>query len=105
MSWVQILLVCYFLGMVTALLKAMRYALDAKRRRQGFYLVGVPANIALFAALAVLAASTGDTPVIAGDHLRFAVRLSFAAWSVLAIIFEVLYLKTFVNVKSKEENL
>lgn len=95
--WSQALLVCYFLGLVAALLKTVRYALDAKRYQQRFYLIGIPANLAPAAALLVLAASTGNT--FHGDWLRSAIRLSFIVWAVLALLFEAIYLKTILSVR------
>lgn len=95
--WAQTLLVCYFLGIVAAILKTARYALDAKRTRQRFYLIGVPANLALASALAVLAASAGDT--LNGEWLRMAIRLSFIMWAVLVLLFEAIYLRTILTVR------
>ena len=95
--WAQTLLVCYFLGTIAAILKTARYALDAKRTRQRFYLIGVPANIALATALIVLAASVGDS--FNAEWIRAAIRLSFIVWAVLALTFEALYLKTILTVR------
>jgi hypothetical protein len=100
--WSEALLICYFLGLVAALLKTVRYALDVKRTHQAFYWIGVPANLALASALLSLAASAGDT--FNSDFLRFSIRLSFITWAVLAVIFEMLYLRTFVNVTKVDED-
>lgn len=99
----QLLTACYLLGLAAALLKACRYAVDYLRREQWFYLVGVPANLALAAALALLIVSTGADPVIPAPALRILLRVSFMAWAILGLLFEVLYLRSFLRVKNETD--
>ena len=93
--WEQALLYCYYLGMFAAILKAGRYAVDAHRNKQRFFLVGVPANLALAAALLILAARAGGWP---GEWLRLGIRLSFVLWADMALLFEILYIASFTKV-------
>ncbi len=102
MIWQQALLVCYFLALVASSLKTVRFVLDAKRTGQGFYWIGVPANLALVTITILLSGSAGDNPAFRGDWLRIAIRLAFIAWACLALLLEVLYLRTFVRVKRHE---
>lgn len=92
----QIATVCYFLALVAAILKAWRYWLDWRRREQWFYLVGIPANLLLATALVLLIIGSGADPVWIGDGFRITLRLSIMLWAILSLLFEVLYVRTFV---------
>lgn len=46
-----LLSICFFLAFIAAMLKMVRYIADYRRFGKFFYLVGIPANIALATAL------------------------------------------------------
>ncbi len=97
-----VLRACYFLAMATCALKAGRYLADSRRKEQWFYLLGTPANIALFVAIAMILVDMGDEPKIRGEWARVVVRTSFMSWAVLSILFELLYIATFVIIRKKK---
>jgi hypothetical protein len=98
----QLLTICYLAGLTAAMLKATRYWLDYQRRGQHFYLVGVPANLALALTLALLVISTGDDPAIPLPTLRTLIRASLMVWAGLGLLFEVLYIASFLELKKDD---
>lgn len=98
----QVLAFCYFLAFLAALLKAARYYVDYRRSGRGYYLIGVPANLALALALALIVVANGQSPLWQGEAVIVAIRLSFIAWAVLSMLFEVLYVRTYLVVTPSE---
>lgn len=92
----QILTACYFMAMATAFWKSIRYFVDYYRSGQWFYLLGVPANIALLAALALILVNSGENPKISEEVIRIWTRAMFMLWAIFGILFELLNMKTFV---------
>jgi hypothetical protein len=103
--WVihQILATCYFMAFIAALLKAARYFIDYRRQGQWFHLVGVPANLFLALALALITILAGADPMWHSEVMRIAIRFSIIAWAILSLSFEVLYARTYLIVKPKPE--
>jgi hypothetical protein len=99
----QILAACYFLAFIAALLKAARYFIDYRRQRQWFHLVGIPANLFLALALALITILAGADPMWHNETMRIAIRFSIIAWAVLSLVFEVLYARTYLIVTPKPE--
>lgn len=97
----QILAASYFMAFIAALIKTARYFADYRRHRQSFYLVGVPANLALALALALIVIRSGDDPVWRGAASIAAIRGSIVVWAVLSLVFEVLYGRTYLVVTPK----
>jgi hypothetical protein len=97
----QVLATAYFMAFIAALLKAARYFMEYRRHRQRFYLVGVPANLALAIALALIVIGAGDDPIWQGVEIVIAIRVSIIAWAVLSLAFEVLYGRTYLIVTPK----
>ena len=94
----QVLAISYFMAFVAALLKAGRYLMDYKRTGQRFYLVGVPANLFLALALALLVVASGDNPPWPVDVMVVSIRIAIIAWAVMSLLFEVLYGRTYLIV-------
>lgn len=91
----------FFLASAAAAIKAIRYTVDYCRFRQSFYLVGVPANLALAAALALIIVESGDTPLWDAAGMITLVQLLIAVWAVLSFIFEILYARTYLVVNGR----
>lgn len=102
-AWADILYVTFFLAAVAAIFKVARYGVDARLKRQWFYWIGIPANIALLAALLLIANSTGDEPLIRENWLRLLIGSAFVVWAVLSLLFEVLYAHTYIKIRRKEK--
>ena len=94
----HVLAICYFMPFVAALLKCGRYFMDYKRTRQGFYLVGVPANLFLALALALIVVASGDNPPWPVSVMAVSIRMAIIAWAVLSLSFEILYGRTYLIV-------
>lgn len=92
----QIVTVCYFLALVASVLKAWRYWLDWRRKEKWFYLIGIPAYLSLVLALALIIIGSGADPAWIGEGSLLMLRLSIMLWAILSLLFEVLYVKTFV---------
>lgn len=101
----QILTIGCLAGLTAAMLKALRYWLDYRRRGKWFYLVGVPANLALAFTLALLVISTGDDPAIPLPTLRTMIRASLMTWAGLGLLFEILYIASFMELKKDDHRL
>jgi len=100
----HVLTACYFFAMVTTLLKAARYYVDYRRKRQWFYFLGVPGNIAFFIALTLILVNSGENPLLSGDWIITGIRGSYMGWAIFGILFEILYIATFVVInKGKRE--
>lgn len=102
----QMLAICYFMAFVAALLKSGRYWMDYKRTGQSFYLVGVPANLCLAVALALIVVGSGPDPLWQGLALLVMIRTAIILWAILSLLFEILYSRTYLVVKpviAKEE--
>lgn len=97
-----ILAVCYFLGIVTAIFKAVRYTVDWKRRDQWFYLIGLPANIALAIAMAILVITAGPDPIFRGPSMVIALRTAIMTWAIWSVIFEILYARKWLILRRKD---
>lgn len=97
---IQMLAICYFMAFVAALLKCARYFMDYKRTRQRFYLVGVPANLFLALALALIVIANGNDPLWQGSALVISIRLSFIFLALLSLLFKILYGRTYLIVTS-----
>lgn len=95
------LTIAYFAALVAACLKAVRYYIDYQRREQWFYPVGIPANLSLGIALALIAISTGENPLIEGFWLRVTIRSAFMVWAIASLSFELLYARTYLIVGGK----
>lgn len=95
---IQMLAICYFMAFVAALLKSGRYWMDYKRTGQSFYLVGVPANLCLAVALALIVVAGGDDPLWSGPMLVVSIRISIALWAVLSLLFDIMYGRTYLIV-------
>ena len=105
----QVLAICYFMAFVAALLKCGRYFMDYKRTRQSFYLVGVPANLFLALALALIVVASGDNPPWPAAEMAIFIRMSIIVWAVMSLLFEILYGRTYLIVtptplNEEEEN-
>lgn len=94
----QVLAISYFMAFVAALLKSGRYLMDYKRTGQRFYLVGVPANLFLALALALIVVASGDNPPWPVDVMAVSIRIAIIVWAVLSLSFEVLYGRTYLIV-------
>lgn len=94
----HVLAICYFMPFVAALLKCGRYFMDYKRTAQNFYLIGVPANLFLALALALIVVANGNDPLWQGSALVISIRLSFIFWALLSLLFEILYGRTYLIV-------
>lgn len=99
----QLLTACYLLGFAAASFKAARYMVDYWRREQWFYLVGIPANVSLAIALASLIVLSGQDPILPRYILSIVLRGAFMAWAILALAFEVFYLRSFLRVKDETD--
>lgn len=95
---IQMLAICYFMAFVAALLKAGRYWMDYKRTGHRFYLVGVPANLCLAVALALIVVASGPDPLWSGPVLVISIRTSIIVWALLSFLFEILYGRTYLVV-------
>ncbi len=95
---IQLLAMSYFMAFVAALLKACRYWMDYKRTGQRFYLVGVPANLFLALALALIVVASGSNPPWPASVMAVSIRIAIIAWAVLSLSFEVLYGRTYLIV-------
>jgi len=93
---------CYFLAFVAAALKTVRYLADYRRFGNIFYLVGIPANVALAVALALLIVGSGPDPIWRTATTAFVVRLSIALWAVFSLLFEILYSRTYLVIRPDE---
>ena len=89
---------CFFLGFIAAVLKTIRYMADYRRFGKFFYLVGIPANIAL--ALGLLIVGSGPAPLWRNAVTIIAVRLAIATWAVFSLLFEILYSRTYLIIVS-----
>ena len=94
----QVLAISYFMAFVAALLKSGRYLMDYKRTGQRFYLVGVPANLFLALALALIVVASGNNPPWSVEVLAVIIRTAIIAWAVMSLLFEVLYGRTYLVV-------
>lgn len=90
------LLTSYLLGILVALMKSVRYWMEYERNKQRFYLIGVPTNLALFAVVLLLAGATWGA--WSGMWMRYLIVFTLLTWAILALIFEILYVRTFVRV-------
>ena len=95
---------CYFLAFVAAMLKTIRYIADYRRFRASFYLVGIPANIALGIALALLIVGSGPDPLWRNVTTVIVVRLAIAFWAIFSLLFEVLYGRTYLVIAPDERS-
>lgn len=98
---IQLLAICYFMAFVAALLKSGRYWMDYRRTGQSFYLVGVPANLTLAVALALIVVASGDSPLWSGPALVISIRTAIIGWAILSLLFEILYSRTYLIVQPK----
>lgn len=96
---IQILAICYFLAFVAAILKSGRYWMDYKRTGHRFYLVGVPANLVLATALALIVVASGNDPLWSGPALIISIRTAIIVWALLSFLFEILYGRTYLIVQ------
>ncbi len=87
---------CFFLAFIAAVLKTVRYMADYRRFGKVFYLVGIPANIALAVALGLLIVGSGPDPLWRNATTVVLVRLSIALWAVFSLLFEILYSRTYL---------
>lgn len=94
----QLLAFSYFMAFVAAVLKACRYWMDYKRTGHRFYLVGVPANLTLATALALIVVASGPDPLWSGPTMVVAIRTAIVCWSLLSFLFEILYARTYLIV-------
>lgn len=78
------------------MLKVVRYIADYRRFGKFFYLVGIPANIALAVALALIIVGSGPDPLWRNATTVVLVRLSIALWAVFSLLFEILYSRTYL---------
>lgn len=86
----------FFLAFVAAVLKTARYVVDYRRLGESFYLMGIPANIALAGALALLIVGSGPDPIWRNATTVVLVRLLIALWAVFSLLFELLYGRTYL---------
>ena len=86
---------CYFLAFIAAMLKVIRYLFDYRR-------VGIPANVALAVALALLIVGSGPDPLWRTATTVVLVRLAIALWAVFSLLFELLYGRTYLVIESDE---
>lgn len=93
---------CYFLAFVAAMLKVLRYIADYRRFGASFYLVGIPANVALAVALALLIVGSGPDPLWRTATTVILVRLAIALWAVFSLLFELLYGRTYLVIEPDE---
>lgn len=98
----QLLALSYFMAFVAAILKCVRYWMDYKRTGHRFYLVGVPANMCLAIALALIVVASGNDPLWSGPALVIAIRTAIIVWALLSFLFEILYGRTYLVVKPSE---
>jgi len=98
----QLLAGCYFLAFIAAMLKVIRYLFDYRRFGSTFYLVGIPANVALAVALALLIVGSGPDPLWRTATTVVLVRLAIALWAVFSLLFELLYGRTYLVIESDE---
>lgn len=96
---IQLLAMSYFMAFVAALLKACRYWMDYKRTGQRFYLVGVPANLILATALALIVVASGNDPLWSGPALIISIRTAIIVWALLSFLFKILYGRTYLVVQ------
>lgn len=94
----QVLAISYFMAFVAALLKCGRYWMDYKRTGQRFYLVGIPANLFLALALALIVVASGANPPWSVDVMAIFIRMAIIFWAVLSLLFEVFYGRTYLIV-------
>lgn len=94
----QLLAMSYFMAFVAAVLKACRYWMDYKRTGHRFYLVGVPANLTLATALALIVVASGNDPLWSGPALAIAIRTTIILWALLSFLFQILYGRTYLVV-------
>lgn len=94
----HVLAICYFMAFIAALLKCGRYFMDYKRTGQYFYLVGVPANLFLALALALIVVASGANPPWPVSVMAVSIRIAIIVWAVLSLLFEVLYGRTYLIV-------
>lgn len=94
----QVLAISYFMAFVAALLKSGRYLMDYKRTGQRFYLVGVPANLFLALALALIVVASGNNPPWPESVMAVSIRIAIIAWAVLSLLFEMMYGRTYLVV-------
>lgn len=95
---IHMLAICYFMAFIAALLKCGRYWMDYKRTGHRFYLVGVPANLCLAVALALIVVASGPDPLWSGPALVVAIRTAIICWELLSFLFEILYARTYLIV-------
>lgn len=98
----QALTACYFLAIIASILKSFRYAADYRRKGEWFYLLGVPANVSLVLALGFILVAAGNDPKISGEWIKLGIRLSFMSWAIFGLLFEALYMATFVVIDTEE---
>ena len=94
----HVLAISYFMAFGAALLKSIRYMMDYKRTGQRFYLVGVPANLFLALALALIVVASGNNPPWSVDVIAIFIRMAIIAWAVFSLSFDVLYGRTYLIV-------
>lgn len=94
----QVLAISYFMAAVAATLKAVRYYADYRRTKQKFYLVGVPANLFLALALAMIVVASGNNPPWSLEVMGVIIRMAIIAWAVMSLLFEMLYGRTYLVV-------
>lgn len=86
----------FFLAFVAAVLKVARYVVDYRRFGESFYLMGIPANIALAGGLALLIVGSGPDPLWRTSTTVILVRLSIALWGIFSLLFELFYGRTYL---------
>jgi len=92
--------ICFFLAFIAAVLKTVRYMADYRRFGKFFYLVGIPANVALAVALGLLIVGSGPDPLWRNAAIVVTVRLAIATWAVFSLLFEILYSRTYLIIVS-----
>lgn len=98
-----LLSICFFLAFIAAALKILRYMADYRRFRKFFYLVGIPANVALATALGLIIVGSGPDPIWRNATTVVLVRLSIALWAVFSLLFEILYSRTYLIIVADGE--
>lgn len=99
----NILSICYFLGMATAILKALRYWVDRVTLKRRRYLWGVLANVALALAWLFILLRTGHDPRWDSPSVLNGLRLFVMLWAILGQAFELAMLPTWLKIKPREQ--